>query len=208
MQLRTSFIFLGASLLTVMPASADGFYADLGYSRMVVDDLDSLDIDPDLDAVGAHFGFDVSEYFAIEGELITGLSDLTTAGSYTTPFGEIDAPQFSVTDYEAEFSLSAMVGAYARANFPVTPKLKVFGRAGFAAAEVDSRSILVTSVPGSDEVPIQSLYEDSESESGLAFGAGATYDLSDKIYVRGDFTRYDFDVGELDNFMIGAGLRF
>jgi len=210
MQIRTTMIFLGASFVVAMPTFADGFYVDGGVSLISVegDDLIAPLNGPEFDSLGAHFGFDLSKHFSIEGEVIIGLDSYSsTVQTRFTDLGD-DPGQVRQTDYWTESSLSAIVGAYVRSSAPVTPKLNVFGRLGIAHIEIDQTSNFRDVVSNSDEEPATNSLSHTFSDVGAAFGAGATYDLTDKIYVRGDLTRYDLNHGDVDNMMIGAGIRF
>lgn len=210
MQIRTTMISLGVSILMATPAFAEGFYVDGGISMISVegDDFIAPLNGPDFDSLGAHFGFDLSKHFSIEGEAIIGLDDYaSTVQTFSTNLGD-DPAQIRETEEWVESSLSHLVGAYVRGNAPVTSKLNVFGRLGIAQLEIDHTSHYIVSIPDSDETPVAGSSSRSISDIGAAFGAGATYELTDKIYIRGDLTRYDLDHGEVDNMMIGAGIRF
>lgn len=210
MQIQTTMIFLGASLCLATPAFADDFYIDGGVSLLTVDGDDLIDpvIGPDHESLGAHFGVNVTKHFSIEGEAIIGLDSDSSIGQTTfTDLGG-DPAQVRRTDRWTETSLSYIVGAYVRGNVPVTSKLTVFGRVGIAQVELDRTSNYRAIVSNSDEEPIATSSSNTFSDVGPALGVGATYALSDKIYVRGDLTRYDLPYGDADNVMIGAGLRF
>jgi len=210
MQIRTIMISLGASLFVAMPAFADGFYIDGGISLIAVDGDDLIDpvIDPQFESLGAHFGVDVSKHFSVEGEAIIGLNSEYAIGWGSTIDLGGDPAQYRWTDFRTDTSLNYIVGAYARADFPITSKLNVFGRLGYAQVELDQNTRVRSAVSNNEEELVVYSVSNISVERGPAFGAGATYDLTDKIYVRGDLTRYDIDFGELDNLMFGAGIRF
>lgn len=210
MQVRTSFIFLGAILIAATPASADGFYADGGFSATAVNADDAIDpvLDPNFKSLGGHIGVGVSKFISIEGEALIGLDSELRFGSVTrSSFGE-DAEQTQLTDIQTDVNLNYIIGGFARGTVPVTSKLNVFGRLGYAQAEIDSDTTVREINLETEEVSISYTGSNIDVVSGPAFGVGATYDVSDKVYIRGDFTRYDLDDGELDNIMIGAGIRF
>jgi len=49
----------------------------------------------------------------------------------------------------------------------------------------------------------------SDSDTGLAYGAGVTYDLSKTTYLNADYTKYhDRDDQKLEGFTVGVGFRF
>jgi len=211
MQIRTTMILLGAGIYMALPALADGFYVDGGVSHITVEGNDlisPLNDNPDFDSLGAHFGYDLSKNFSIEGEAIIGLDNYSSAVQTSTTDLGGDPAQVRQSDYSVESSLSHIVGAYVRGSAPVTSKLNVFGRLGVAYVKMDRTSNSFVSISNSDEAPTTGSLSTSYSDFGAAFGAGTTYDLTDKIYLRGDLTRYDLPDGDVDNMMIGAGIRF
>ena len=94
---------------------------------------------------------------------------------------------------EAHVSLRSNAAVFGRFSLPLGERFNVYGRIGYSSSvfEVSGASI-----------------DDSETFDGGAYGVGATFDLTDKIYLRGDATRYDTGAIESDSLSIGAGLRF
>lgn len=210
MQIRTSIIILGACLFTAAPAMADGFYADGGFSVTSMNNDQAFDplFDPEFESLGAHFGKEFSKYLSIEGEALIGLKGQSISYDSIELVLGSDPEQYSVIDYDSELSLSFILGAYGRATLPVTSRLSLFGRLGYAKVEVDRRTIVLESILDSDDDPLETLVANTLSDSGLAYGVGATFDVTDKVYIRGDYSRYDLEYDELDNVMISAGIRF
>ncbi len=210
MQIRTTMIILGACLFGAGPAMAEGYYVDGGYSAtslngsFVTDPLD----DPEFESIGARFGKNVTQYLSIEGEVLTGLTGKSRSYGFVTPVLGSDPEQISSIDYDVKSSLSFILGGYGRATVPVTSRLSIFGRLGYAAVELDQTTTTLETIIESDEDPFESLISDTSSKHGPAYGVGATFDVTDSIYIRGDFSRYDLDYYELDNIMLGAGIRF
>ncbi|MDX2232878.1 MAG: porin family protein [Hyphomonadaceae bacterium] len=89
--------------------------------------------------------------------------------------------------------LDHQVGVYGVGILPVTPQLDLFGRVGWAKVEASA------SVPG--------LSVDGE-EDGVAFGGGAQYMLTDKVGIRGDYTRLEGDDDGADTFSASAVVKF
>jgi outer membrane immunogenic protein len=185
------------------PASlAQGFYVDGGYSKLSLDleVEDSFAFDFDLAAIGGHFGYDFSPYFAVEAEGLYGLSD-DSAGAFALD-GELvheNDMLDDVTYYEIDLSveLKYLVGAFAKANWPVTEQFTIFGRAGYAGGEIEG-----TISDGTDSETV------SDTGKGFAYGLGLSVDLNENVFIRGDYTIYDIEDAETDAFMIGAGIRF
>lgn len=192
MQKRTR--ILSASLILVMSAPlamADGFYADISYNDVVATlDFETPNFDNDFDfgAVGLRGGYEVMPYFAVEGEVLVGTADETRSFVVL----ESDLPAFTV-----DYRLSTSVSAFGRANMPVGERFTAFARLGYSTVEYEIESNATDAGPAS-----------KDNHSGPAYGLGATFDVTEKIYLRGDFTRYVVDEFENDAISIGAGLRF
>lgn len=84
--------------------------------------------------------------------------------------GSVGVKDDSGTELDNEF------GAFVVGKLPLGPQLDLFARVGAARIETS---------PGG-------------SEDGLAYGAGAQWNLTAQDGIRGDWTRHDYDVGEAD----------
>lgn len=82
--------------------------------------------------------------------------------------------------------LDSELGAFVVGKLPVASTFDIFGRIGVARIETS---------PGGDE-------------DGLAYGVGGEFHLTDKDGIRGDWTRHDYDAGEVDAFNISYVRRF
>jgi outer membrane immunogenic protein len=87
---------------------------------------------------------------------------------------------------DSGLELDSALGIFGLARLPVAPNFDLFGRVGVARIETS---------PGGDE-------------DGLAYGLGGEFHLTDRDGIRGDFTRYDFDAGEVDTLAIAYVRRF
>lgn len=86
--------------------------------------------------------------------------------------------------------LDNMVGVFGKVQAPVTDALKVYGRLGVARTSLKANGV-------------------SDSDTGLAYGAGVTYDLSKTAYLNADYTKYyDRDDQKLEGLTVGVGFRF
>nr|WP_070959138.1 outer membrane beta-barrel protein [Hyphomonas sp. Mor2] len=89
----------------------------------------------------------------------------------------------------------------------MTSKLSAFARVGVARAELDvSSSATVTDVDTGETTTTASDF--TNSDTGIALGVGLTYDITDRLYIRGDYSRYDLENAELDSVGLGIGVRF
>ncbi len=82
---------------------------------------------------------------------------------------------FGVKD-DSGTELDSELGVFAVGKLPLSPSFDVFGRVGLARIETS---------PGG-------------SEDGLAYGVGGTFNLSPVDGIRLDWTRHDYDAGDVD----------
>lgn len=96
----------------------------------------------------------------------------------------------SDTSSGTTLKLDNMVGVFGKVQAPVTDALKVYGRLGVARTSLKANGV-------------------SDSDTGLAYGAGVTYDLSKATYLNADYTKY-YDRGDqkLEGLTVGVGYRF
>ena len=96
----------------------------------------------------------------------------------------------SDTSSGTTLKLNNTVGVFGKVQAPVTDALKVYGRLGVARTSLKANGV-------------------SDSDTGLAYGAGVTYDLSKTTYLNADYTKYyDRDDQKLEGFTVGVGFRF
>jgi outer membrane immunogenic protein len=155
--------------LGAMPALAQtsNVYVGGGYTHFEGDDA----------AVGGltgRLGVGFGQHFAVEGEVSLGVVD--------DNIGAVNV------------ELDNAFGLFGVAKAPISPQFDVFGRVGWAQAEVSGSLGGVSA---------------SADDNGLAYGVGANFWLTGKDGIRGDYTRYDFDGdGELDTFAISYVRKF
>lgn len=86
--------------------------------------------------------------------------------------------------------LDNTIGVFGKAQVPLNDAFKVYGRVGVARTALKTNGV-------------------SDSSTGLAWGAGASYDLSKTTYLNVDYTRYlDKDSQKLDGITASIGFRF
>lgn len=136
------------------------------------------------DADGANFnavyvrgGFDITPFFGLEAEGQIGVQDDTVnlGGGVT-----------------ADIGLNYGIAGFAKAQFPVSEQLSVFGRVGYAWAEFDASAAGIT---------IQ------DDEDGLAYGVGAEWAFAGPNGIRFDYTRYEIG-GQSNVWTVGYVRRF
>jgi len=81
--------------------------------------------------------------------------------------------------------LNNELGAFVVGKIPVSSQFDIFGRVGVSRTEVN-------------EV----------DDDGLAYGAGAQFNLTAQDGIRGDWTRHDYDAGEFDAWSVSYVRKF
>jgi len=116
-----------------------------------------------------------------------------TLGALTGRVGVGLGPNFAIEgeasfgiDDDSGLELDNEIGAFVVGKLPVSQQFDVFARVGVARIETS---------PGG-------------SEDGLAYGAGGQFWLTGNDGIRGDFTRHDYDAGEVDQWNISYVRRF
>lgn len=104
-------------------------------------------------------------------------------GAITGRVGVGLTPNFAVegeasfgVDDDSGTELDNELGIFAVGKLPISPAFDIFGRIGYAQIETS---------PGG-------------SEDGLAYGAGGQWNLSPVDGIRLDYTRHDYDAGDVD----------
>ncbi|MBI1399541.1 outer membrane beta-barrel protein [Hyphomonas sp.] len=128
----------------------------------------------DLGAITGRGTYFFNRYLGAEGEVSIGVDDASVGP------GKVE--------------LDNSLGAFGVVRAPVTERLELFGRVGYAASEFNA------SVPG--------LGSASADVDGIAYGVGGKLFLTDRFGVRADVGRYEGDDSEADVFTIGGVVRF
>lgn len=210
MQPKFLLFALSAPLLGVQTAAAQdtheaNLYADLGYSRIGSDLLELNNLEPSLEFGGlsGHVGYRFSKHWSVEAEAVTGVEN--DKQIYRSLVPDIDGTNAITTSVTTD--LSHLVGVFAKGTIPVTQKFDAFARVGIANTDFDYSSRSTITNLDTEETST-SMLSGSHNESGIAVGIGLSYDISNKIYLRGEYTQYDVTDIELDNVSVSVGLRF
>ncbi|MEL7032435.1 MAG: porin family protein [Pseudomonadota bacterium] len=210
MQPRFLLIALGATLFGAQNAAAEDtdvkkIYADLGYSRIESDLLDRNTLGPTLEfgGVSGHVGYRFSEHWSIEGEAIVGVENNKQFSRYVSQQveGSRSVRQTETTD------LNHLVGVYVRGTIPITKKFNAFARLGMTVSEVDQDfQSVITDLETEETIARRNSF--TNTEHGVAMGLGLNYDVTDSVYVRGDYTQYDWPYIDMENASLSIGFRF
>jgi outer membrane immunogenic protein len=123
-------------------------------------------------------------------------NDAGDVGAATGRLGYRFGPNFAVEgeastgiDDDDGVELNHNLGAYAVGILPVSSAFDLHARIGYQQTEVD------TPLGGIDD-------------EGLGYGAGATWNITPSVGIRGDWTRIEGDDDEADAISLGGVLRF
>lgn len=190
-----------ASVAATAHAQDSGLYLEGGYQYLDVKP-DGADSGVDTNGIAARAGWKFNPNFSIETELATGVDD----GEFDY---NVDEDDFNFDDNNdgdlgdviaasGDLGLNYLVGAYGKVNLPLTERLGAYARAGYAYIDLDAS----LATPGGLDINVE------DSADGPAFGAGMQYDLTDNLYLKGDYTYYSFDSTDTSGVMLGVGLKF
>jgi outer membrane immunogenic protein len=94
---------------------------------------------------------------------------------------------------DVDFKIKWTAGAFVKAQFPVSDKVRLFGRLGYAKTEVSGEA---------------NGYEVTASGDGVAGGVGAEVDLGGANALRFDVTRYKLDDSNVDSVSLTLRRQF
>ncbi|WP_022701510.1 porin family protein [Oceanicaulis alexandrii] len=170
---KTILLSTAAALLIAGGASAQDskWHLGAGYTY-----FDASDVE--LDVINIRGGYDITEYFGVEGELLVGLEDedLTIAG------------------VSGDVGLDYGLGVFAKAQYPLAEQVSVYGRLGYAYHEIDA------SFAGAQ-------FEDSSDAFAFGGGLEWTVSGPNAVRLDYTRYEYEGD-GDADAFSIGYVLRF
>ncbi|MFN3211797.1 MAG: porin family protein [Henriciella sp.] len=176
---------VAALILCALPPTA---FAQEVYVEGLVGGFDTFGSDaqdrvPELDylTLGARAGYELNEFLAIEGELMTG------AGSTVIH----DVTESS----DLDIKLRSHAAVFGRVSAPLSERLSAHGRLGYGSLELSTVNL---THDGNRDV---------EQFHGPAFGFGTKFDLSDTVYVRADHAQYVSKARGNRVFTVGAGVN-
>lgn len=182
------------------PATRTGIYLEGGPSHFEFKGDNG--VKADTWAATARAGWQFLPMLSIEADASFGFDDGDF--SYRTSEGDLsiddnsDGDVADVLSAPGKFGLNYMAGVYGKVNYPVTPNLNLFARAGYAYADVDT----TITTPGGSKFTL------GDSEDGPSYGAGASWNFSDRSAIRADYTYTDFDLAEVDGYSISYQFKF
>ena len=140
------------------------------------------DVDSDVFGIQGRIGYQSARIWGAELEGFAGLTDEEeTTGSVT-----------------AKASVDYTLGAFGVLRSQISPRWSGHVRAGYHFTELSGEATnagvtIEADIPGQD---------------GFAYGVGAEYALSQRDFIRADYTRYDQNFGTNDSVSIAYGRKF
>jgi hypothetical protein len=130
-------------------------------------------------AIGAKLGLPLNKYFAVETRLGIGASG---------------AESVSFLNQSVDIKLDSFVGTYGKAILPLADAASVYGLLGYTRGEITA------SGPGGTFVG---------SESGVSFGIGADYAITDGASLGIEWARlFSVNGSKLEGLTVGASFKF
>ncbi|PQA85533.1 outer membrane beta-barrel protein [Hyphococcus luteus] len=210
MRKKKTILFLSAaSLCAAGAAQAQGYgageesvgpYLSAGYNYMDFDE--KVGGDADISAITARGGWQFARFFAIESDISFGVDD--GGFDFNRNEDDLDFDDNNDDDFNdviagpGDLGLDYLVGGYGRFIFPVSDKVDLSARAGYAFAEIDST---VQTLGGNQLVF-------GGSDDGFAFGGSAAYDITENLSLRADYTHYDFSDSNAESFGLNLEVKF
>lgn len=216
---------LSASTLAIGTAAAQqynqgtedtGFYLGGGYTYIDIEtdndaddfedyfgDDDDVEVGGETNALFLRTGYAFTPYFSLEGEATFGIDD----GEFDFDADEDDFDFDDNDDGDLEdtlrvggdLGLDYLAALYGRFTYPVSDRIDLSARAGYAFAEIDTSF---------DDINGEEITVAGSSEGGFAFGAGAGFDLTESSTIRADYTRYEFDGANADGLSVAYEYKF
>ena len=179
-----------------------GLYIQGGYSWLNFE-ANNTGYEVDTDAITARVGFQMTPMFGFEADLSAGIDN----GDFDFDSDEDDLDfddnndgDFTdIVNISGDLGLDFMAAAYARAVFPIADKFEISARAGYAYAEVNANAV----TPGGNQFTIA-----EDAEDGFTAGAGLTFDITENLELRADYTWYGFDEVDVTGTTVALGFKF
>ena len=199
-----------AAIATAMTAASyaqsaredTGIYIQGGYSYFNFEAQDT-DYSVDTNAVTARLGWQMTPMFGFEADLSAGIDDGDLdfdSSEDDLDFDDNNDGDFTdIINVSGDLGLDFMAAAYARAVLPISDRFELSARAGYAYAQVDANVV----TPGGTQIQIG-----EDAEDGFTAGAGLTFDITESLELRADYTWFGLDEVDVTGGTIAIGLKF
>ncbi len=172
------FLFTLIMVFSFTGTSRAGMYLG-GRTGMMMLDLEDVD---DIIPVGGLFGYSITPLISIEGELNYGI-----AGGDWDPMPGVSA----------DFNIWTVAG-YGAFRYPLGDAAYLKGKIGILRETVDAETTI-------DIFGYTYTFDLSATDTGLSFGGGGGYKISDNMMIEAEFTIIEQDVNFLS---IGLNVGF
>ena len=206
--LRTLLAGAAASALLIAPAAAQsygdedtGFYLQGGYTYLDLEP-ENADEGVDTNAITIRPGFQFTPNWSAELDITSGIDD--GEFDYNVDEDEVNFDDNTDNDFDdtisgaGDIELNYLIAAYARYSVPVTDRIDLSARAGYAYIDVDADVLTI----GGNTLSA------ADSEDGFTAGVGATWDITESWELRGDYTYYGFDEVDASAGTVAVGYKF
>lgn len=195
-------IALGMASAAHAQEERGGLYIQGGYSWLNFEAEDT-GYDVDTDAITARIGLQLTPMFGIEADVSTGIQDGDLDfDSSEDEFNFDDNNDGDFTDivnFSGDLGLDFLAAAYGRAVFPISDQFEVSARVGYAYTEVSANA---TTLNGNNIELVD------DAEDGWTAGAGLTFDITENLELRADYTWYGFDAVDVTGATVALGVKF
>lgn len=195
-------IAVGLSAAAFAQTEPGGLYVQGGYSWLNFEAEDT-GYEVDTDAITARIGLQLNSNFAIEADLSAGIDD----GDFDFDSSEDDLAfddnndgDFTdIINLSGDLGLDFMAAAYGRYILPISDKFELSARVGYAYAQVNANAV----TPGGTTITLA-----EDAEDGWTAGAGLTFDLTESLELRADYTWYGLDAVDVTGATVALGIKF
>jgi outer membrane immunogenic protein len=157
----------------------------------------------DTNALTARLGWQFTPMWGIEADLSAGIDegdlDFDSSEDDLDFDANNDGDFTDIINVSGDLGLDFLAAAYGRVVFPVSDRMDISGRVGYAYAEVNANAV----TPGGQQIPIA-----EDAEDGFSAGAGLTFDLTENIELRADYTWFGLDEVDVNSGTVAIGWKF
>jgi len=183
--------------------SADtGLYVQGGWSYYNFEANDT-GYSVDTNALTARLGWQFTPMLGIEADLSAGIDDGDLDFDSSEDDLDFDANNdgdfTDIINVSGDLGLDYLAAAYARAVFPISDRFEISGRAGYAYSQVNANAV----TPGGNQITLA-----EDAEDGFTAGAGVTFDLTENLELRADYTWFGFDEVDVNSATVALGFKF
>ena len=120
--------------------------------------------------------------------------------NYTLNFDDNNDGDFTdIINVSGDIGMDYLAAAYARFVWPISDRFDISARGGYAYTQLNGNAV----TPGGNTFEIA-----EDAEDGFTAGAGLTFDLTENLELRADYTWFGFDEVDADSATLAVGFKF